>query len=321
LRRPVLTQLVGPMWPLALKGAIHDVVLFGRLLCRKRRRSMDDDEVVSKAHAAGLQVFQGFREQSYRLVFENEDANAGEITIETILPNGHVEMQKTFKPKKGRGIMTFGYPQDIHKNQASRYIRRPEGPGHFIHHEDALDSSAYPLVQTWTVNINDRFRNDFEIMSVDQLQGQIDEGFHTDAIHAFRKSMAKCFSSAEVDKYPIKCCKMKHEKKNEELVVMGPRSNLEGFLKNPDLQKSFFISADAHGFKAWTKPKGKWFPHTQRFEWGPDMDEIYVLYTRVGNSEMTCMMKRQQFTREKTCGNKISPEPGLVQDANSVKKD
>jgi len=32
------------------------------------------------------------------------------------------------------------------------------------------------------------------------------------------------------------------------------------------------------------------------------MDEIYVLYTRIGNSEMTCMMKRQQFAREKTCG-------------------
>jgi len=46
----------------------------------------------------------------------------------------------------------------------------------------------------------------------------------------------------------------------------------------------------------------------QRFEWGNDMDEINVLYTRIGNSERTCMMKHQQFVREKTLGNKICPE-------------
>jgi len=89
---------------------------------------MDNAEVVSKAHAAGVQVFQGFRERSYRLVYENEDANAKEQRIETILPNGHVEMQKTFKPKKGRGLMTFAYPQHITKDHASRYVRRTEGP-------------------------------------------------------------------------------------------------------------------------------------------------------------------------------------------------
>jgi len=268
---------------------------------------MDDDEVVSKAHAAGLQVFHGFQERSYRLVYENEDANAAEKQIETILPTGEVEMFKTFKPKKGRGLMTFAYPQDINKDHARKYTRRPEGPGHFIHSEDAPGSSAYPLVQTWSVNINDNFRNEFEIIGVDQLQGQIDKGFHIDAINAFRKSMAKCFSSAEVDKYPIKCCKMKQDKENRELAVMGLRSQLEAFLQNPDLQKSFFVSADGHGFKAWTKQKGKWFPHTQRFDWGIDMDEIYVLYTRVGNSEMTCMMKHHQFANEKKLGDKISP--------------
>jgi len=271
---------------------------------------MDDDEVVSKAHAAGLQVFHGFREMSYRLVYENEDANAKEKQIETILPTGEVEMFKTFKPKKGRGLMTFAYPQHINKDHAKRHVRRPppEGPSHFIHHEDAPDSSAYPLVQAWTVNINDNFRSEFEIIGADQLQGQIDKGFDIDAINAFRKSMAKCFSSAEVDKYPIKCCKMKHDKENKELVVMGLRSNLEAFLQNPDLQKSFFVAADGHGFKAWTKPKGKWCPHTQRFDWSADMDETYVLYTRVGNSEMTCMMKHQQFAKEKTLGNNINPE-------------
>jgi len=272
---------------------------------------MDDDQVVSKAHAAGLEVFHGFRERSYRLVYENEDANAEEKQIETMLPTGEIEMVKTFKPKKGRGLMTFAYPQTINKDRASRHVRRPlpEGPSHFIHHEDAPGSSAYPLVQTWTVNINDNFRNEFEIIEADQLQGQIHKEFQIDAINAFRKSMAKCFSSAEVDKYPIKCCKMKQDKENKELAVMGRRSQLEAFLQNSDLQKSFFVSADAHGFKAWTKQKGKWFPHRQRFDWDTDMDETYVLYTRVGNSEMTCMMKHHQFAKEKTLGNKISPHP------------
>merc|ERR1719444_604473 len=99
----MMTRLLcAEQWPPALKRAIKDVVFFGRLLCTKRRKSMDDDEVASKAHAAGLQVFHGFLERSYRLVYENEDANAKEKRIETILPNGDVEMKKTFKPKKGR---------------------------------------------------------------------------------------------------------------------------------------------------------------------------------------------------------------------------
>jgi len=96
---------------------------------------------------------------------------------------------------------------------------------------------------------------------------------------------------------------MKHERENKELVIVGPRSNLEAFLQNSDVQMSFFVSADRHGFKAWTKPKRNWFPQMQRFEWGNDMDEINVLYTRIGNSERTCMMKHQQFVREKTLGN------------------
>jgi len=313
LCRSVVNQIVDLIWPQALKGAFHDLVLFSRLLFRKRRRSLGDDELVSKAHAAGLQVFQGFQERACRLVYENEDADAEKKWVETILPNGDVETERDFQPKKERALVTFGYLQHIHKEQAGRYIRRPEGPGHFIHHEDAPDSAAYPLVQTWTVNINDNFRKEFDIMSVDQLQGQIGEGFHMDAIRAFRKSMVKCFSSAEVDKYPIKCCRQKHATENKELVIVGPRSNLEGFLMNPDVQKYFLVSADRHGFTAWAKPKGKWFPRPRRFEWGADMDEINVLYTRIGNSEMTCMMKQQQFVREKTLAKQIGRH---TEDAN-----
>jgi len=269
---------------------------------------MDDAAIVGKAHAVGLHVFQGFLERAYRLVFESEAAGAEPKWVETILTCGDVEMQKKFQPKKGKGLITFAHPQDIQKIDARKYIKRPEGPGYFIHHDDAPDSCAYPLVQAWTVNVNDNFRREYDIMTEDQIQGEMDRVVHADAIFAFRKSMAKCFSSAEVDKYGIKCCRMKQWKENKHLVVTGPRGVLEAFTQNPDVQKYFFITADQHGFRAWSKPKGKWFPQSQRFEWGLDMKEVYVLYTRTGNSEMTCMMKRQQFVREKNLGQELTAE-------------
>jgi len=269
---------------------------------------MRDDEVVAKALHADLQVFRGYREICFRLVYENEDPSTTTKTVPTILPSGDIESEKKFHPCKGRGLMTFGYPQEIQKTHAQRYIRRPEGPGHFIHNDDAPDSCAYPLVQTWTANINQSFRNEFNIMTIDEVQNQIYPGFHKDAIHSFRRSMEKCFSPEEVEAYPIKCCRTKHAKPNENLVVVGPRSVVEAFLQNPDVQKHFYVSANRHGFKAWAKPERNWLPRAQRFEWGADQNEIYVLYTRIGNSHMTCMMQRRQFLREKTFGTSLGPE-------------
>jgi len=51
-----------------------------------------------------------------------------------------------------------------------------------------------------------------------------------------------------------------------------------------------------------------WLPRLKRFDWGFDMTEMYVLYTRIGNSEITCMMKHGQFAREKSVGEEIVPE-------------
>lgn len=265
---------------------------------------MADDTMVGNARHKGLRVFEGYREKAYRLVFEKDEAAGGEIKwVETILPRGVVEMKKKFKPQKGKGLMTFGYSQSIRKDKARRHTARTEGPGYFIHN-DAPDNPTYPLVQTWTVNVNDNFLSEYEILNEDQ--GQKDPKFHAAAISSFRKSMEKCFSSAEVDKYGIKCCRMKEYKENKHLVVTGKRSVLEAFIQNKDVQSYFFISADQHGFRAWSKQKGKWFPRSQRFEWSEDMDEVYVLYTRDGNSQMTCMMMEQQFVEDKTLGKEVA---------------
>lgn len=261
---------------------------------------MADDKIVGKARAKGLKVFKGFREEAYRLVFEKEEAASGEKKmLDTILPSGEIEMTKTFKPQKEKGLMTFGYPQEIRKDVARKYTARAEGPGCFIHN-DAPDKPTYPLVQIWTVNVNDRFRNDYDIMTEEESQS--DPKFHADAISAFRKSMEKLFSSEDVARYGIKCCRMKKEKENKHLAITGMRSVLDGFIQNKDVQKYFFITLEKHGFKAWSKQKGRWFPRSQRFEWADDMEEVYVLYTRDGNSEMTVMMKEKQFLQEKIFG-------------------
>jgi len=282
-----------------------------RLLCGNRRPKIAREDVVAKAHEKGIQVFAGFREKSYRLVFECQDATVGKMKVETILPDGSIEMGKMFQPQKGRGLQTFGHSQTIDRKLAQRHVRH-QGGHPFIHHDDCPDNCVdFPLVQTWTVNINETFRDQFDILQVNELefQGQIDGGFHMDAIRALRNSMVTCFGSAEVDKWPILCCKMKKEKENPFLVFVGPESLLQGFVDNPEVQEYFSISAKHNFFRAWSKSKGRWFPRSQKFEWSNGIeDEMTVLYTRDGSSVMTSMMKCRQFDREKTLGEKVTPE-------------
>jgi len=288
---------------------VGDVKLFVRLLCGNRRPCVDQNVIITKAQNKDIEVFAGFRQQTCRLVFECQDAAVGNKRVETILPDGNVEMVKEFQPRKERGLMTFGYSQTIDHKVASRHVRCP-APTPFIHHDDSPDSTVrFPLVQTWTVNINQSFRNEFDILQVDELklQGRAADGFDMDAIDAFRKSMVKSFDAAAVDKWPIMCCKMKKEKENPHLVFVGPRSVLEGFLENQDVQEYFFISAKYNGFKAWFKSKGRWLPRSQKFEFSNvDMDEKCVLYTRSGSSVMTSMMTCKQFERDKTFGEKVT---------------
>jgi len=292
-----------------------DVALFVRLLFGNRRPRVDQNVIIAKAHNKDIEVFAGFRQRTYRLVFECQDAAVGKKSVETIMPDGNIEMEKEFQPKKGRGLMTFGYSQTIDRKDASKHVRR-DCPTPFILHDDSPDSPVqFPLVQTWTVNINQSFRDEFDILQVDELklQGRTDEGFHMDAIDAFRKSMEKCFDAAAVGKWPVMCCKQKKDQENPYLVFVGPRNVLEGFLENQDVQEYFFISAQYNGFKAWFKSKGRWLPRSQTFEFSNvDMDEKCVLYTRAGSSVMTSMMTCRQFEREKTLGEKVTPGGGLT---------
>jgi len=298
-----------------------EVALFVRLVCGKRRSSIDCKGLITRAQNKHIEVFEGFREKAYRLVFECQDAAAGKKRVETILPDGSVEMEKEeFQPRKERGLMTFGYSQTIDREVASKHVRC-HGSTPFIHNDDSPASPfRLPLVQTWTVNINQSFHEEFDILKVEDLKfhGRTAEGFHMDAIDAFRESMENCFDSAAVDNWPIKCCKMKKEKENPHLVFVGPRDLMEAFLENKDVQKYFFISAKHNGFKAWFKLKGRWLPRSQRFNFSNiRMDERCVLYTRAGSSAMTSLMTCKQFEREKMFGTKVTPGEQLCH--NTVK--
>jgi len=64
---------------------------------------MADDTMVGNARSKGLRVFQGYREEAYRLVFEKEEAAGRETKrVETMLPSGAVEMNKNLSRRKGR---------------------------------------------------------------------------------------------------------------------------------------------------------------------------------------------------------------------------
>jgi len=261
------------------------------LLCGKKRAGVPRQFVIERAKGKELEVYQGYTEQPVRCICEIKDADAEEKTVETIMPDGHVETQIKFKPKKGRALVTFGHLQYILKELARKFVLRSEGCP-FIHDENTADSKVCLLSQTWTMNLNERFYNTYE---------EIDEST-VDACGTFRKSMSKLFDSAQV---PIRCYRMKTAQVNPELVFVGPRDLMAAFLYDADTQKYLSMAANRHGFKTWSIPKGKWFPRAKSFEWGDRMDEQVVLFTREGNSSMTVMVSKEQFLREKQFGEQL----------------
>jgi len=287
--KPAL-YILKSMWACGLK----DIVIQIRLLCGQRRAGVPRHLVIERARLKKLEVYQGFTEQPIRCICEIEkDAEAK--TLETIRPDGDVEMESAFKAEKGRALVTFGIQQHIRKDLARKFVLRPDGGCPFIYTDNIADGEVYPLAQTWTMNLNESFYETFT---------QIDEstvgGFHT-----FKECMKKLFSPAVVDKYPIRCYQMKKEQVNTELVFVGPRDLMAVFLEDSDTQKYFSICANQAGFKSWSIPKRKWFPRVKNFMWGDDMQEEVVLFTRQGNSSMTVMMSKQQFTLEKQFGVKV----------------
>jgi len=267
-----------------------------RLLCGQRRAGVPRRLVIERAQRKKLEVYQGYSEQPIRCVCEIKDEDAEAKTVETIMPDGHVEMESKFKPGKGRALVTFGHSQHIRKELARRFLRRADGGCPFIHHdENTADSEHYPLAQTWTINLNKRFYETFE---------QIDEST-VDGFRTFKECMKKLFSPAEVDNHTVRCYKMKREHLNPELVFIGPRDFMEDFLQDSDTQNYFSLSAHMHGFQSWCIPEGKWLPRAKNFAWGDAMAEEVVLFTREGNSSMTVMMSKQEFMVDKQLGVKV----------------
>jgi len=290
---------------------VGDAKFFVRLLCGFRRSSVDRNVIIKMAQdKKDIQVFAGFEERPHRLVFECQEASVGKKKVETILIDGNVEMTKDFYPRKERGLMTFGYSQKIPSKVARRHVQRNGRPTPFIH-SGTDNSPDFPLVQTWTVNLNQNFRRSYDILKVEELEleNRIDGGFHMDAIEAFGASMRKLFGDAAMAEHPIMCCRMKQKKENPYLVFVGPRNLMEAFMANPVVQDYFLISAKYNGFKAWSKSKGRWFPRSQKFEFSNvNMEESLVLYTRGGNSVMTSMMTYRQFARDKTLRGQVTLE-------------
>mmetsp|Transcript_114389 Transcript_114389/g.227622 ORF Transcript_114389/g.227622 Transcript_114389/m.227622 type:complete len:284 (+) Transcript_114389:62-913(+) len=278
-----------------LKNIMIWIRIWIRLLCGPKRAGVSRRLVIERAQRNTLEVYQGYTEQPVRCICEIEDGNAEAKIVETIMPHGYVEMEGKFKPRKGKALVTFGRSQYIRKDLARRFVLRPDGGCPFIHDESAVDGEVYPLAQTWTVNLNKRFYETFE---------QIDEST-VDGLRTFKECMTKLFSSSEVDKYPIRCYKMRRGQVNPELVFVGPRDLMAVFLQDSDVQTYFSISANRHGFKSWSIPKGKWFPRAKSFLWGSVMDDQVVLFTREGNSSMTVMVSKEQFLREKQFGEKL----------------
>merc|ERR1719412_1506111 len=107
-----------------------------RLLFGKKRAGVPRQLVIERAQGKNLEVYQGYTEQPIRCICEIEDKDATAKLVETIMPDGHVEMESKFKPEKGRALVTFGHLQHIRKGLARRFLRRADGGCPFIQDEN-----------------------------------------------------------------------------------------------------------------------------------------------------------------------------------------
>jgi len=255
-----------------------------------------------------VHVYRGFTEHTHRLVFPFEDKFAPNTPqLFTILPSGVVENSKVLEPKKEKGLIAFTYPQSISdeftglpvgqqlgsnvdtstaKNQSNPFLRDTV----FVwRRQDGTNA----LVQTWATNLNEKFRQDFEIsegVNPDSAK------FQPEAVSEFQEAMVRLFGPAAAS-CPIWFCHKKLESTSPAVVGLG-KEVLAHIKENPDLMRELAIASidgDGQGFVAdGTDGKGQKFE--KQFRLAPG--EQCVVYRKTGWDTMGCTKPLDLFLQE-----------------------
>jgi len=244
-----------------------------------------------------VRVYRGFTEHTYRLVFPFEDKFAPDAPLLlTIVPSGVVENREKLEPKAEKGLMAFTYLQSISDKVAELPLEQhPGGDGSIKTLRDTafvwrrVDGSN-ALVQTWATNINDKFRQDFEIsegVNPDPAK------FSPESMTDFKEAMVRLFGPAARN-CPIWCCHKRLHSTSPAVVGLAEEV-LAHLQENPDLMREVSIASidsDCLGFVAdGTNSKGETFEKHFRLTPG----EQCVVYRKTGWDTMGAIKPLHQF--------------------------
>lgn len=245
--------------------------------------------------------YEGYRENTYRLLFPHEDTDTSEgqtHPLITILPSGLVETSEEFECKKGQALFAYRFPQSLEAGKAQGKVEKAEstlnGTPYFSTPFvwDRGDGTIC-LVQTWSTCYNEKFKSDFKIWDSNPNTKKFDP----QAVTEFEECMARLFGRDASKKQKVLFCHKTLD--NVGLVYRGKAEKLIELLKNhPDKMENLAIknvSSDGLSFVAAGKDgDGGQFEET--FTMAPG--EEYVMYKKVGWDTMGCVKPTDQFLQE-----------------------
>jgi len=280
--------------------------------------TLEESALPQMVSQKAVRVHPGFTEHTYRMVFPFEEHFAPHTPhLLTIQPSGTVENDKVLEPKKEKGLITFSYPQNISDEAAALPVP--------LHQDGNTDGSSAidgkgrnlcdtafvwrrgdgtnALVQTWSTNLNETFRKDFEISEGTNPDST---KFLPQAVSEFQEAMARLFGPA-ADGCPLWFC-------HKQLVSASPA--VVGFSEDvlayvserPELMRELSIASidiEGLGFVAdGTNGNGEKFEKHFRVTPG----EECVLYRKTGWSTMGCSKPLRQFI----CDAKLHELPNVL---------
>lgn len=239
--------------------------------------------------AGSVEVHTGFTESAYRYVFAYKDMyknkfKEGGPRLLTILPAGTRENDEPVAHNEEAGLIAYTYKQTMKPDLASTQTDASA----FVWKRN---DGTYAVVQTWPVEINEKFRKTFEEQNFPDPNI-----FNQDAMEEFKMSMIKLFDlPANNPDMPLLSVKKKTE--NNLPVYVGKGKALMSMLRTrADIRAQLDITKleEPDGFECQWKCDGRTGPKSWKF----DLTLDYCLYTKLGWDTMACVKPKSQFDKD-----------------------
>lgn len=259
-------------------------------------KGLDQSELITVAkNKAGLRVFAGFLATERRLVFvHGTEMNTSPI-LYTVLPTGQKEGPpngKKLSPTREKGLITYPYVQ---------HVKDPEKAKELLDTNCVWqDGENFPLVQLWTVNVNDSFRKEFDI----KYENPDEKYFDPQAVANLWKTLISLFGKEEAEKQKVMYCSKKTWSV-EDKCFLGTADQFAAFFEVEGVKEALDITSFAdNAMEVRTLDKQK-RQGTQTLRFVPNTP--HVLYKRRGFTSFWCLKTQEQFEQDCEFEGEIGP--------------